>query len=203
MEKISPYHPFWLDLLSCSYFPHPIAFLKTVSLLWNVKIKTIAEIGVYRGISSIYLRQLFPEAHLYLIDPWEIYSDYKNEEAAAPTQDKEVMEKAYHMVISLFGNDPQTTIMRHTSQEASDLIAEPIDLILIDGNHSYSYVKQDITLWQPKIRSGGLIAGHDYNSLFPGVMRAVDEAFNENIVFGPNNYWIHQKLINTERGTYF
>jgi len=36
-------------------------------------------------------------------------------------------------------------------------------------------VRDDIAAWLPKVRSGGLICGHDYGTGFPGVERAVQE----------------------------
>jgi predicted O-methyltransferase YrrM len=53
-----------------------------------------------------------------------------------------------------------------------------VDLIFVDADHSQTGVQRDLTAWVPKIRSGGVIAGHDYASRrHPGVQRAVDEFF--------------------------
>ena len=51
------------------------------------------------------------------------------------------------------------------------------DFIFIDAAHSYLAVKADIAAWLPKLKAGGWFGGHDYHPKFPGVMRAVDEAF--------------------------
>lgn len=49
-----------------------------------------------------------------------------------------------------------------TKQKLLDLLGgEPIDFLLIDGDHSYSGVKQDYEWYAPLVRSGGLIAFHD------------------------------------------
>lgn len=53
------------------------------------------------------------------------------------------------------------------------------DFVFIDAGHSYGAVKQDIADWRPKVRAGGWFGGHDYHAKFPGVIRAVDEAFPE------------------------
>jgi Methyltransferase domain len=37
-----------------------------------------------------------------------------------------------------------------------------LDFVYIDANHSYDAVKRDLVLWYPKVRSGGLVSGHDY-----------------------------------------
>jgi SAM-dependent methyltransferase len=50
------------------------------------------------------------------------------------------------------------------------------DWIYIDGNHEYLSVKEDINVWYPKLRNGGIFSGHDYcNVVNFGVIKAVDE----------------------------
>jgi hypothetical protein len=39
---------------------------------------------------------------------------------------------------------------------------ESLDFIYIDANHKYEFVKQDMETWFPKLRNGGIFAGHDY-----------------------------------------
>lgn len=61
---------------------------------------------------------------------------------------------------------------------------QPIDVLLIDGDHHYATVKADIEGWVPKCK--GIVIFHDYSptehniNQFPeleGVKRAVDEWF--------------------------
>ena len=51
------------------------------------------------------------------------------------------------------------------------------DFIFIDGGHDYSNVNSDIQSWLPKLKDTGIIAGHDYQPSFPGVVKAVNENF--------------------------
>lgn len=52
------------------------------------------------------------------------------------------------------------------------------DFVMIDGAHEYERVAEDIRAWKPVMRKGGLLAGDDFShNLFPGVVRAVSEAF--------------------------
>lgn len=51
------------------------------------------------------------------------------------------------------------------------------DVVFIDGGHEYRSVREDILAYQDKVRSGGILAGHDYGNdvEWPGVRVAVDE----------------------------
>jgi len=51
-----------------------------------------------------------------------------------------------------------------------------IDLIFIDGDHSYAACQADIAAWAPFVRRGGVMAFHDFGSRAEGVTRAIFEA---------------------------
>jgi predicted O-methyltransferase YrrM len=38
----------------------------------------------------------------------------------------------------------------------------PVDMVFIDGDHSYEGCKGDIETWLPRLKSGGLLLVHDY-----------------------------------------
>jgi predicted O-methyltransferase YrrM len=61
-------------------------------------------------------------------------------------------------------------------------------MVFIDADHTYEGVKEDIS-WA--VRKGvPIIAGHDYSDLWPGVQRAVDEAFRGDITV-KGSVWCH------------
>jgi hypothetical protein len=67
---------------------------------------------------------------------------------------------------------------------------EALDFVFIDADHRYEGVRQDIGDWLPKIRSGGMISGHDYNpQTFPGVVRAVDELIGNQVRLEQDHVW--------------
>ena len=68
-----------------------------------------------------------------------------------------------------------------------------VKFAFIDACHEYECVSDDIKAWVVKIKPGGMLAGHDYSSRWPGVVKAVNEAFPGIEVLG--NSWL--KLINT------
>lgn len=52
---------------------------------------------------------------------------------------------------------------------------QTLDAVFIDGAHDYFSVRQDIAAWLPKIKPGGIIAGHDINET--DVIKAVIDSF--------------------------
>ena len=56
---------------------------------------------------------------------------------------------------------------------------ESLDFVFIDADHVYDNVKKDILAWLPKIKPGGIIAGHDFCPEHPGVEQAVREIFGD------------------------
>ncbi|MCB1110707.1 MAG: class I SAM-dependent methyltransferase [Chlamydiia bacterium] len=154
---------------------HRGCFLKYLSLIYEIEIKTIVEIGVFRGKNAEVLRQEFPEAHLYLIDPWTPDSSYLTS-GSAVSEDQVIYHKAKERTYRLFENDPHVTILEKPSLEAAPLVPSALDLVFIDANHAYASVKQDIVTWKPKIRPGGILSGHNYGRpRLPGVVQAVTE----------------------------
>ena len=83
-----------------------------------------------------------------------------------------------------------------TSEEgAKKFEDESVQFVYIDALHTYDGVKKDLKLWYPKIKKGGFISGHDYDSKHhPGVKIAVDEflgGVNERF---PDSSWIKRKV---------
>ena len=72
-------------------------------------------------------------------------------------------------------------LIRQTSKEAvKGFKDDSIDVVYIDGNHEYDYVKEDIDIWYPKVKKGGVIGGHDFRGHALGVILAVTDYVNEN-----------------------
>lgn len=70
--------------------------------------------------------------------------------------------------------------IRVPSVAASKFIRNNLAAVFIDGDHSYEACREDILAWHPKVRRGGILAGHDHSDTFPGVIRATKE------IFGPS-----------------
>jgi hypothetical protein len=83
--------------------------------------------------------------------------------------------------------------LRMTSLEASNLYEDnSLDFVFIDASHKYEDVKKDLVAWYPKVKSGGIFAGHDYPS-WHEVVKAVDEFFVNKNFYSSELCWIHRK----------
>ncbi|MEM7175748.1 MAG: class I SAM-dependent methyltransferase [Chlamydiota bacterium] len=170
---------------------HRACYLKALALLHSIEVKAIVEIGVFKGKNARMLRELFPEAHLYLVDPWSPDFSYLSQGGPVAAQ-REVYTKAFSNVKTMFKNDLRTTIIRKPSNAAAPDIPNDIDLIFIDANHDYSCVKQNIITYLPKLRSRSILAGHNYgHQRLPGVKQAVDEIFGSNCYLGQDFVWAY------------
>jgi predicted O-methyltransferase YrrM len=154
-----------------------------------------AEVGVWKGFTTIKLLQGLPGIKkYYAIDPWKLYEDFEKSLTSSKmlrqAKDMDKVIEIYKQKISPFKDKVIT--MRKTSKGASLKIEDnSLDFVFIDGNHDYKYVREDIGLWLPKVKPGGLISGHDYerdDGTSLGVKKAVHEFFDK-VQTGANYVW--------------
>lgn len=135
------------------------------------------EIGSYKGRSAAFAAVEICNSNkaikLDCIDIWQpnlMYGDLDFESFKRNMQPVENYYKAIKM----------------DSAQASNLYTDSsLDFVFIDADHSYEAVKQDIQTWWPKIKSNGMIGGHD--EMHEPVSRAVKEIFGNYQVIG--NCW--------------
>ena len=188
----------WNILYNLYKRKHRACYLKIFSIINDIKINSIVEVGVFRGKNALVLRNMFPHSRLYLVDTWEPTEEYL-EYGGAVSEKKEVYEQAFTKVNTLFQNDSLVTIIKESSEKASQIIPNNIDLVFIDADHSYEHVKQDILAWSKKVRVGGIVSGHNYGRPhLPGVKQPVDELLKTDIFLGQDEVWAHIKKTCTE-----
>lgn len=118
--------------------------------------RTGAEVGVFDGYFSEYLCKTIPGLKLYSVDPWEVYPGYRDHKFVENMRAAEA--KARERLASF-----NVEIIKKYSVDAAKYILDgSLDFVYIDANHEYKYVKEDIELWAPKVRKGGIVAGDDY-----------------------------------------
>ena len=68
-----------------------------------------------------------------------------------------------------------------------------LDFVFIDGSHEYEDVLDDLRYWLPKVKPGGILAGHDY-PYHPPIVSALSTFFKkEEYRSYPGACWIHEK----------
>lgn len=128
-------------------------------------IGSAVEVGVNRGHNSMTFIRFWKGQRLYLVDPWRYIAEYKD----AVNEPDEHRESTYQEVLAKFHNYmDRVTILRMSSEEAAEAVPDELDYVYIDADHSYESCYNDIRLWWPKIKRGGMMAGHDV--FFPGVI---------------------------------
>lgn len=139
-----------------------------------------AEIGVWRGAFAATFCEANPAMHMLCVDPWVSYpawQDTKN--SLEPAAQAQLMAESYRDAVARLSPLNTTIVRKFSADAAKDVADGSLDLVYIDANHVYDAVIEDLTLWSPKVRSGGLIAGHDFR-VFPNkptihVVRAVTD----------------------------
>jgi len=130
----------------------------------------VAELGVDKGDFSRQILINNQPKKLHLIDVWdsERYNQEKRKEVELKFENEIVLQN----VVINFGYSTSVVDIFEDSY---------FDWIYIDTNHSYETTKEELKLYSPKIKKGGIIAGHDYvvgywNGLVKfGVIEAVNE----------------------------
>lgn len=67
-----------------------------------------------------------------------------------------------------------------------------LDFVFIDANHTFEAVRDDLQAWFPKVKYGGILAGHDYYN-DPGVKQAVDNFFDVGRLQTGEGCWVYYK----------
>jgi predicted O-methyltransferase YrrM len=119
-----------------------------------------AEIGVCHGNYSRVLLTAMPTLCLYGVDPYR-----------RKPSDRQIADERLAPWIS----SQRFLFMQLSSLRAVQSFANgSLDFVFIDACHTHPAVDQDIAAWAPKVRSGGIVSGHDYFVGGRDVIEAVD-----------------------------
>ncbi len=136
----------------------------------------ILEIGSGTGWSTVAfgVASKAPERNIRLIsiDPFESYLDEYDTLKEGWKGDYKLFKEN----ISAFGLKVES-ILKKSSEAVGDIQDYSLDLLFIDGCHTYSVVRADILQYRSKVKADGTLCGHDYWATHPGVVKAVNEIF--------------------------
>lgn len=126
----------------------------------------VAEIGVYDGESTFTYIDIIKKnkGKLFLIDTWMgNVGETQGPHRYNPNTWYDVYTKLRNK-IKFKGYKKITKFYKMDSNKAYKLIPyKSLDLCFIDGDHGYKGVMKDINNYKSKVKSGGILAGHDYN----------------------------------------
>lgn len=160
-----------------------LIFVEESAWLYNAArgCKRIVEIGSFRGKSAVILAKGSADVggQLVCIDP------HINATGMEKTKFSKDDHDAFLSTVQKHGVADRITKLVATSAEAlAAYDGVPIDLLWIDGDHSYEGVKFDLAAWKKHVRVGGTIAAHDYTHDEP-VRRAWREEITQDPSWGP------------------
>lgn len=144
--------PQWLHQESAWTEHVPFAML----LIELQRPRTLVELGTHRGISYCAFCQAVKEldyaTKCHAVDTW-------SGDVHAGFYDNQIYEnlKKHHQQYESFSR-----LMRMTFDEALEQIPDhSVDLLHIDGLHTYEAVKHDFETWFPKLSDRGIVLFHD------------------------------------------
>ena len=159
--------PQWLfhsaALLEPLHFSHPAPWAGHIPFAgWLLAVQqpyTLVELGTYSGISYLAMCQSIAQNHLptrtWAVDTWE-------GDAHAGAYDESIYNSLRR------AHDPHylhfSTLLRMMFDDALPLFADgSVDLLHIDGLHTYEAVRHDFETWLPKLSNRGIVLFHDTN----------------------------------------
>jgi predicted O-methyltransferase YrrM len=169
-------------------------------LMQELGLKTFVEVGAKEGRTTGHILKTIPDSTAIAIDPWMANPAEQNGDVKRETYEKWDFAKIEAEFWANVGDaKDRCRMLRRTSLDAAEAMKRgeeeegakhDIDIVFIDALHDYESVKADIAAWLPLVRSGGVLAGHDFNHKWPGVERAVAENFNlMEVGVGPDSVW--------------
>lgn len=121
---------------------------------------TAVEIGTHRGDFSQILLKDWP-GELHCVDPWYNPPGYE-EQARYLWGNGNRQDDFLTTVRAVSQYGDRVRLHTKTSKEAcKGFVDGTLDFIYVDGDHRYEHVKWDLTNWWSKLKSGGILGGHD------------------------------------------
>ena len=137
------------------------------------------ELGCYKGKSTSFIgveiHKRKRDINFFAVDSFQGATNSTDANEIKAYEGISEIEESYTYNVSLIGNKIKT-IVSLTDEAAQYFEDGSVDVIFVDGGHSYEVVKADILAWLPKMKKGGIMAGHDFNA-WQGVNKAVTEIF--------------------------
>ena len=131
---------------------------------------TVVQLGAGSGTMSLAVYAIRPQCFMLTIDIDQQNLNWEAQALANSTGDATILEHAQ--------------LHTPSKKAGENYRAVNIDLLIIDADHSYEGVKNDLVAWMPNMKKDSLIYVHDYDGTkapesYPGVKEACDEVLGK------------------------
>ena len=134
-----------------------------INFLNSIKVKSVAELGVYRGdFAAKILKRCDSIEKYYMIDPWRHLDDWNK---PANKQDDRFEEFLLETQSKTdFASDKRVILRGKTTEVVEKIADEELDFAYIDGDHTLKGISIDLIRIFSKIKDGGWIGGDDFSN---------------------------------------
>ncbi|MCA9381172.1 class I SAM-dependent methyltransferase [Candidatus Dojkabacteria bacterium] len=145
-------------------------------LVRNIQPKVIAELGTFKGTSLYTFAQAAKDSaidtKIFAIDSWE-------GEEQTGEYGEEIYDFVRKMVRKHYPEQEIRLMKMYFNEALKEFEDGSIDILHIDGLHTYEAVKDDYDSWKEKVSNDGIIFFHDVNVSDFGVWKVFEEAAKE------------------------
>lgn len=165
-------------LFSSNQLNHGVASLQfdEAALLYrlarDVERGPVAEIGRFKGGSTFIFASALPDG----VELWS----YDVHVALRPDMPGEKLDEELRAALERYGLAGKVNLIVADSRSA-DPPPEPVEVLFIDGDHSYGGVRADFQRWGAFVGPGGHLLFHDavdsggYGNVYPGIAQLMTE----------------------------
>lgn len=141
------------------------------ALIHKINAKRIFEFGTYKGVSTTQLALNLPQDGM--VFSLDLPEDHPAYSLAIPkvAEQQITAEKGKGVLIPRDLGVKVTFLRADSAKFDTTPYRGSMDLIFVDGAHSYEYVKNDTVKGLEMLRPGGIIAWHDCTPSHPDVVR--------------------------------
>jgi predicted O-methyltransferase YrrM len=127
------------------------------------------EVGTWKGMSAAFMAVEILNSNKHIkfdcVDTWNGSEEHTDKNSPFYEPLLEVTDGLYnHCVSNLKPVENVVNLIRLPSLKAVEKYSDgTLDFVFIDAAHDYDNVVADIKAWLPKVKPGGILAGHDIN----------------------------------------